>query len=236
MSDSHITVASYNIHGCVGIDGRLDPDRTAAVIDSLDADIVGIQEVNLESNGEREKDRLQYLSSITGLDFIMGPTIYKERAEYGNALLTRHPIVAVRRVDLSFRGREPRGALDVDLQIDGKTLRVIVTHLGLRAVERKHQFRKLKSLFGGRRSGIEIVMGDFNEWYPYSRPIAWLNRHFGKSPARLTFPSNFPLFALDRIWVKPSEAMLQLKVHATPLSRIASDHLPIVATVVLPQR
>lgn len=236
MPDSHITVASYNVHRCVGTDGRIDPHRTAAVIKSLDADVIGIQEVNSSNLGDGERDQLEYLSNMSGLESIMGPTIHKGRAQYGNAILTNLKVAAVRRIDLSVRDREPRGALDVDLQIDGRTVRIIVTHLGLSTVERKWQFRKLRRLLDIDGNDVQIVMGDFNEWYPFSRPIAWLNRHFGRSPAKLTFPSTFPLFPLDRIWVKPSETMLRMKVHATPLSRIASDHLPIIATLALTLR
>jgi len=236
MPDSHITVASYNVHRCIGTDGRLDLHRVAAVIKSLDADVIGIQEVNSSNLGDRETDQLEYLSKMSGLDFIMGPTIHEGRSQYGNAILTNLKLVAVRRIDLSVRDREPRGALDVDLQVDGRTVRIIVTHLGLSAVERKQQFRKLRSLLDTDGSEVQIVMGDFNDWYPFSRPIAWLNRHFGRSPAKLTFPSTFPLLPLDRIWVKPSETMLRMKVHATPLSRMASDHLPIIATLALTDR
>ncbi|MCK8601276.1 endonuclease/exonuclease/phosphatase family protein [Desulfoferrobacter suflitae] len=231
--NSCIKIASYNVHRCIGTDGRFDPDRIAAVISSLDADVIGIQEVDSSPAGCRVSSQLQYLAQASGLAPIAGPTICRPRSHYGNALLTRHQISAVRRVDLSVHKREPRGALDVDLEIHGTTVRFIVTHLGLSIRERNRQFRQLQGLLDVNGGEMQVVMGDFNEWYPFSRPIAWLNRHFGRPPVRLTFPSCFPLLPLDRIWVRPRAAVTEVKIHVTPMSRVASDHLPISAVLVV---
>jgi endonuclease/exonuclease/phosphatase family metal-dependent hydrolase len=72
-------------------------------------------------------------------------------------------------------------------------------------------------------------MGDLNEWYLWGPTLRWLHAHFQETPSPATFPTRFPLFALDRIWVKPRRLLRQLTVHRTPLARIASDHLPVTA-------
>jgi endonuclease/exonuclease/phosphatase family metal-dependent hydrolase len=79
-----------------------------------------------------------------------------------------------------------------------------------------------------------IVAGDFNEWLPGSRSLRGLDRHFGVTPRFRTFPSRRPALALDRIWVHPPDALTDVAVHTTPLSRVASDHLPIRARITWP--
>jgi endonuclease/exonuclease/phosphatase family metal-dependent hydrolase len=76
-----------------------------------------------------------------------------------------------------------------------------------------------------------VVLGDINEWFPFSRPLRWFNRLLGRSVAERSFPSRWPLFALDRVWVRPRPALLALKAHRTPLAERASDHLPVKAIV-----
>jgi endonuclease/exonuclease/phosphatase family metal-dependent hydrolase len=79
-----------------------------------------------------------------------------------------------------------------------------------------------------------VLTGDVNEWYLWGRPLRWLHRHFKATPAPPTFPAWRPLFALDRLWTEPARLLAGLRVHATPLARIASDHLPLVAHLAMP--
>lgn len=223
------SVASYNVHRCVGTDRRLDPGRIAAVIGEIGADVIGLQEIDSGFHG-KGPDQMKYLARETGLNVVTGPTLVREDGHYGNALLTSHDIVDVRRIDLSVSGREPRGALDVDISIRGDIVRVIVAHLGLGVIERRKQVRRLCEIFCAEDERFEIMLGDFNEWVPKG-PLCWIHDHFGKPPARRTFPSFFPILALDRIWVKPLEAITEFCVHETPLSKVASDHLPVKAAV-----
>jgi endonuclease/exonuclease/phosphatase family metal-dependent hydrolase len=84
-----------------------------------------------------------------------------------------------------------------------------------------------------------VVLGDINEWLPLSRPLRWLNELLGHSPRERTFPSRWPLFALDRVWVRPRHALLAFGAHRSPLAVQASDHLPVKAIIAsheLPQR
>lgn len=226
-------VASYNIHQCVGIDRRLDIDRVAAVIRQMDADIVGLQEVNAPFGEDRATMQLDFLSEATGLRAIGGPTIERHDGYYGNALLTNCRILDVRRHDLSYLRRERRGALDVELETPQGAARVIVTHLGLQPAERRHQVRLLLKIIELSPVLPVIVMGDLNEWFLLGRPARWLHRHFGRFPAPRTFPSFFPLFSLDRILVQPKEALLEIGVLKIPDTLVASDHLPLLARVAL---
>lgn len=228
-----ITVVSYNIHQCVGSDGRSDPGRVAEVLAGLDADIIGLQEVDSRPGPHMESMQMDYLAHVTGMQAIPGPTIQRHTGDYGNVLLIRHRLTQTRRVDLSFPGRERRGAIDVDLDIDGVRLRVIATHLGLHPAERRHQVQRILEILAREHIQFAVLMGDINEWFLWGRPLRWLHARLGRPPALRTFPAIFPVLALDRIWVKPKDCLMDMRTINTPMARMASDHLPLQARIAI---
>jgi endonuclease/exonuclease/phosphatase family metal-dependent hydrolase len=221
LPDSCLRIASYNVHGCRGTDGRKDAARIVEVIRELGCDTVGLQEVDY---------RLDYIAGRLGMHAVPGLTLVRHDGPYGNALLTKRKVLDVRRLALGYGRREPRNALDVDLEIGAERIRVIVTHLGLFGAERRWQVRKLLEMMRDTEERL-VVLGDINEWFPFSRPLRWFNRLLGRSLAERSFPSRWPLFALDRVWVRPRRALLALKAHRSPLAEKASDHLPVKAIV-----
>jgi endonuclease/exonuclease/phosphatase family metal-dependent hydrolase len=228
---NRLRVASYNIHECVGGDGRRDPARVATVLREIDADIIGLQEVDARPGATSESMQMQYLAAALGHHAVAGPTLLRANGEFGNALLTRRPVLDVRHVDLTVYRREPRAVLDVDLDIDGAAVRVLVTHLGLLPGERRTQVRRLLDLLGEGRSDLVILCGDINEWFAVGRPLRWLHARLGRTATVPTFPAPFPVFALDRIWVHPQTAVSTLAAHASVTARQASDHLPLLADI-----
>ena len=243
-----LTLATYNVHGCVGADGRHDPGRVAAVLAELDADVVALQELAWQPDAAL--NLLHDLARRLGCHSIAGPTLLRRAGHYGNALLTRWPADAVTRIDLSLAGREPRGALDVRLHAPATDLRVVATHLGLSPRERRLQTKAQVAALGPPldtaaafdvtagpgagphpRTPVTVLLGDLNEWFLWGRPLRRLHRHFGATPAPATFPARWPVLALDRIWVEPRARLLQLRRHRTALARQASDHLPLVAQI-----
>lgn len=230
-----LKLASYNIHGCLGWDRRTDPDRIARILGELDADVIALQEV-ASRLGEADLRQFDFLTAATGMEGIPGPTLLRPDCPCGTALLTRHRVEAVRRIDLSVPAFEPRGALDVDLTIGPLLVRVVVTHLGLRVWERRQQVERLLKVLAGERSDLVILMGDINEWLPLGLTLRRLRAHFGKHPSPRTFPSLLPLSPLDRILVRPRDALTDLKVktYKTLRARLASDHLPLLAKLVIP--
>jgi endonuclease/exonuclease/phosphatase family metal-dependent hydrolase len=226
-----LSAASYNVHRCIGLDGNQEPGRVARVLQELGADIVGLQEIDSRSDPAGQILQLERIADASGYHAIAGPTILRQEGHFGNALLTGGRTREIRRLDLSHPGREPRGAIDVDLDVDGVIVRVIVTHLGLRPGERRYQVKRLLDVLSMEGGRLTIVMGDINEWLPGSRPLRWLHRRLGRAPALRTFPSFLPLLALDRIWVWPRKALQSIEVHGTPAARAASDHLPIKASI-----
>jgi len=232
MSAGRLRLASYNIHECVGADGRRDPARILDVLREIDADVIGLQEVDARPSETSASMQMQYLAGALGHHAIFGPTLQRSHGgEYGNALLTRRPVLDVRHVDLTVYRREPRAALDVDLDVDGVPVRVIVTHLGLLPGERRKQVRRLLDRLGDNRTDVVVLCGDMNEWFAVGRPLRWLHARLGRTTGVPTFPAAFPVFALDRIWVHPRPALAALTAHESPTARSASDHLPMIADI-----
>lgn len=223
---SNISVVSYNVHRCFGADRKYDPSRTAHVLAKIDADIVGLQEVDVRLDYEG-KSQLEYLGNRLGLTVAAGPR--RNHARFGNALLTRLPISTVRQFDLGGLSEERRTAIEAEVRIGEISFSVLVVHLGLERGERRVQARRLLDGLSGADLPV-IVMGDVNEWWP-NGALSSLNRRFGPALAPRTFPSRFPILRLDRIWVWPSAGLQRYSVFASPTARIASDHLPVRAEV-----
>lgn len=225
------TVASYNIHRCIGLDRRLDPERVACVIEEMAPDVIGLQEVMSHVGDGPGLHQLNYLAEETGYHAIAGATIMRPDSHYGNALLTRYPPLDVRTYDMSVTGFEPRGILDVDLDVHDQRLRVVVTHLGLVPSERRRQARKLLEIVKAHPDEAVVILSDFNEWLPWGRPLRWMHGRLGRPPVLNTFPARWPFIALDRIWVAPRRNLVELRAHNSKLARVASDHLPLRAVV-----
>jgi endonuclease/exonuclease/phosphatase family metal-dependent hydrolase len=224
-------IATYNVHKCVGLDRRRDPGRIAAVLNELQADVIGLQEVDNRSDSTSESAQMDFLAEKSGYKAVPGYTIKHSKGSYGNALFTRRPVLEKSEIDLTFRRREPRGAIEAVLLIEDIPITVIVTHLGLTFSERRRQIACLSDVIRRKPHRLLILLGDTNEWFPAHRGIRLLHRMLGKSPAIRSFPSRLPLFPLDRIWVKPKDALKKAWVHRSRLAARASDHLPVVGEV-----
>ena len=221
-----LRIATYNIHRAVGGDGRADPSRIARTLEELDADLVALQEVSF--GAQLPGELLERLAGSMDAEVIAGATLHDARGHYGNAVLSRLPVERASRFDLSVRGREPRGAIEISTGANGVSLQVVATHLGLRPAERRHQIAQLLPLFDASTADVKMLLGDLNEWFLWGRPIRWLHRVFDPGPAPATFPAHRPWLALDRLWVTPSRVLERLYVHDSESARAASDHLPLV--------
>ncbi|MGB5986143.1 MAG: endonuclease/exonuclease/phosphatase family protein [Desulfobacterales bacterium] len=226
-----LRVATYNVHGWVGRDGKRSPQRILSVLRQIDAHVTVLQEVTAERTAEA--NTLLQLAQQMGAHATLGPTLTRRSHTFGNAVLSRIPLQTVTRADISVPGREPRGALAVEFRIAGRRIRLVAAHLGLHPRERRYQVQRILALLGSPLAHVTLVMGDFNEWWSRGRPLRWLNGRLGVAHAPATFPSTLPMLALDRIWVYPAHCLSALKVHRRAPAPVASDHLPLVAEVVI---
>ncbi|MGE0503136.1 MAG: endonuclease/exonuclease/phosphatase family protein [Rhizobiaceae bacterium] len=223
------TVASYNVHKCVGTDGRFDPMRAVAVLAELDADLVALQEADARTGARHGLLDLEALRRETDLVPTHLPENARSHGWHGNLILARKGTVhAVRTVRLP--GLEPRGAVIVDLELKGVALRVVAAHLGLLRHSRAQQAHALVEATHPVMRPT-LLLGDFNEWRVRTRSsLLTLLPHFGPIDAALpSFPSRLPLLALDRILARPARMIASIEVHQSPLARVASDHLPLKA-------
>ena len=229
-----LRVATWNVHSCVGRDGRHDPARTSSVLAELGADVVALQEFRYPADIALETRTPVVLSALESYECALGPTETRATQCFGNLLLSRHPIRELRRLDLSHGWREPRGALLATLDVGGVPLHVIATHLGLWLSERRRQVQRILQAIEELESDFLVILGDFNDWLPGRSLVHALDQRLGRAPSPRSFPVGFPLMALDRIWVHPRAALRELAPHVTTASRMASDHLPILAELELP--
>ncbi|HXU19928.1 MAG TPA: endonuclease/exonuclease/phosphatase family protein [Verrucomicrobiae bacterium] len=235
---NRIRVATYNIHKCRGLDGRVRPARILEVLREVDADIIALQEVVRIEADRREKDQANFMASELGMNFHFGENRQLNGGTYGNALLSRFPLRASCNYDISTSDREPRGCLRVDMNLPGGSLlHVFNIHMGTAFLERRKQALKLvspKILHQPTLSGTRIVLGDFNEW-TRGLTTRLLRQHFVAPDLRdhmehsRTYPGVLPFLHLDHVYFDPTLRLDHLTVHKTRASLIASDHLPLVA-------
>ena len=228
-----IVIASYNVHKCVGIDKVFSPQRTADVISEIDADVIALQEADKRFGERAGLLDLGLLERRHGLVPVpITSTMPKAHGWHGNVILFREGVVRNVR-QLALPGVEPRGAIIVDLQFPAGDLRVIAAHLGLLKRSREQQAETILSILQEADTLPTLMIGDLNEWRIGKRSsLASLLPIFNhEATAVPSFPSRFPVLALDRVLGTPHNLVTSVEVHNTPLARVASDHLPLKAHV-----
>ena len=245
-----LRLLTYNIRHCRGTDGRVAPERVAQVIAATGADIVALQEVDVGRKRTGGFDQAEEIARLLGMDPHFHPALHIEEERYGDALLTHLPS-RLRRAEalpglVRRPGLEPRGALWAEIAVGPTKLQVVTTHLGLLGAERVAQ---AEALLGPDWLGDPacrdpvVLLGDFNAtawsraYRRLSRRLADARRLVGPDRRRggATFPSRFPLLRIDHVFVSGGVTVERLTVVNDPATRLASDHLPILAEIRLDQ-
>ena len=220
------------------MDRRVDPSRIAEVLRELNADVIALQEVIADDSDSPEAHQPAFIASQLGGYTVQFGEARKHRGvPYGNAVLSRLPVVGSQIYDLTRARRERRGCLRVDVDCGGETLHVFNVHLGTSFFERRHQGRKLIStdVLGAKElKHPTIVVGDFNEW---TRGLATrlMSTHYRSVESRLhlkrrkTYPGVLPLLNLDHFYFDERLELVSAELVRNKLTLKASDHLPIVA-------
>jgi endonuclease/exonuclease/phosphatase family metal-dependent hydrolase len=221
-----LTIASYNIHKGVGSDGRRAPQRILAVLDEIGADVALLQEVDTRF-GVRTSVLPAALLAAHG--WIAAPLgNHAALGWHGNAVLVRGGVQVTHFAPIHLPALEPRGAVLADVMLGNHALRLVGAHLDLSGLWRARQTRAIiAAVAAAPGSPPELVMGDFNEWRGGGVALGELARHWRELRLPASFPARLPIGRLDRAFASHALNVVEAGVHASALSRAASDHLPI---------
>lgn len=236
-------ILTYNVHRCVGTDGRLDVGRVAAVIAAEAPDVVALQEVDVGRRRTGHVDQAHEIAKRLGMAFHFNAALKVEEERYGDAILTALPEKLIKAGPLPGYRRipqlEPRGAIWVAVTEGARTLNIINTHLGLVPREQQLQAQDIAGpgWLGAAPEGPLLLTGDFNATpgtVVYRTLTAGLidARRLAKWPVSATFPSPFPVLRLDHMFIGKGLRVEAMRVPQSTLAKAASDHLPLVADIV----
>jgi endonuclease/exonuclease/phosphatase family metal-dependent hydrolase len=223
-----LRIATYNVHKCKGLDGRVSVKRIAEVLSELDADVVALQEIF--------GVQAEYLASEMRLHSAFGENRQLLGDAYGNLVLSRHTLRSHCNFDVSVTGREKRGCLRTDVFLNTRALHLFNVHLGTDFFERRQQAKRLidEAVLRSRSlEGPRVVLGDFNEW-TRGHVSQTLAAEFESTDVRTylgrkrTYPAIFPVMHLDHVYYDPQLAVERVALHRSKTSLIASDHVPLV--------
>jgi endonuclease/exonuclease/phosphatase family metal-dependent hydrolase len=246
--DNLLRIVTYNIHGCIGLDGRLSPSRIARVLAMTDPDIVALQEVDVRRDRSGLAHQAELIAHALEMELDFHPSFEIEEGQYGNAILSRLPMRRRRAAPLPRLNprREPRAALWVEVDVGGPPLHVVMAHLGTSSAERLLQIDELLGPCWLEHPECReplVLCGDFNV-LPGSRVYRRLARRLrdvqtvaeGHHPLRTWF-GPFPLTRIDHVFIGEQLRVRQVHIPRTSLARVASDHLPLgVDLEILPDR
>jgi len=224
-----VRVMTWNIHGALGRNKDFDILRVVALIRAHQPDIVTLQEIDSRRGSGDFFAQLREEFKGFGVD---ARSIATADGDYGQILLSRWNIGRSQIHDISFQEREPRRAIAAEIASPHGMIRVVATHLGLSLRERNAQLRALLDIVG-HDDVLTILAGDFNDWIWAGSVRNVLRRVLPGRTRHRTFPSRWPVFRLDRIYCRPGRALVQSFVD--PQAAQISDHLPVIADVIVPQ-
>lgn len=226
MTSAPIRLMSWNIHGGVGPDRCFDLARVAVLIARHRPDILALQEIDTRGRGDECLAPLRRLFSPDG-HFAEARTIVAPDGHYGHGLFSRWPIETAVIHDLSVRRREPRSAIEAVIRTDRGPLQLVAVHLGLAISERRRQAGLLGHLAAATRDMPTVMLGDFNDWFPFGSVRSRLAERLPERTRLRTFPACRPLLKLDRIYASVPGAIR--RSWTDPAARACSDHLPVIA-------
>lgn len=229
-----IRVLSYNIHHAAppSASGKIDLDAIAAVIKESNADLVGLQEVDVRVSRSMNVDQAQKLGELTGMHYFFAKGIDLEQGEYGTLILSKHKIVAKHWYELPMlKSSEGRalGVIDVEFP-DGDIIAFANTHLDLYEENRIAQAAFINALAKESKKPM-ILVGDLNAT-PESAVIKQFEQQFvrNKDTNGPTFPNVDANTEIDYIMLS-KKTKFSWKAYNIIPEDYASDHLPLFAEI-----
>lgn len=240
-----LKVVTYNVHSCIGTDGKMRPRRIISLLQKMQPDVVALQEVDMDRPRTWHMNQTAIIASALGMDYVFLPLLRLDREQYGIALLSRYAFTTVKASDFSnikVRSKEPRGAIWIRLAGPRGHIHVVNTHFGLTRAERAEQLDTItnQEWLGSIPEGEPVVLcGDFNSG-ENSVICRKLRRSYRDVQLSLcdhvpqgTFVSLWPLLRLDHIFVSRHFKVHRVEVPRDFAPRVASDHLPVFSELEL---
>jgi endonuclease/exonuclease/phosphatase family metal-dependent hydrolase len=234
-------IVTYNVHRCVGNDRRLDVARIADVLAALNPDIVALQELDVGRRRTNNVDQAHEIAERLEMVCHFHPAFVVEEERYGDSILTSLPERLVKSGPLPGYPRmpalEPRGAVWIEVEVGGRPLQVINTHLGLVPREQQIQAAHLAGPAWLEHKDCQwpaILTGDFNAtassvvYRTLTQRLQPARRIARRKQPNATFPSPLPVLRIDHHFVSPGIEVEDIFAPYDPLARVASDHLPLV--------
>lgn len=227
------TIVTYNIHKGIGNDGNYDLNRIIQILKSMNPDIIALQEVDKDVPRSNHDDEARLISDNLNMHFSLGLNVKLKKGFYGNAILSRWPILHQENMDLKWSIKKHRSCLSTVIDHPVSQFNVMNFHLGLAGIERLKQIRWiLESDFLVRNNHLpSIILGDSNDRANKLDHI--LDRKGYRDSCRdariNTFPSYAPVWRLDKIYYNEGMQLLEHHVSRNMLTKTASDHLPVMA-------
>ncbi len=238
---------TYNIHSCVGMDKKVNPERIAGVIGDLAPDIVALQEVDNGIPRTHHQDQAQLLAEMLNMEAFFFPVVRNGRQKYGLAVLSRFKCIDIHydwlptlypKLKLNL---QKRGCMRLTFQTPAGPVLFFNTHLGLYRLERRLQIRTLmgKDWLAALPPETAIIFcGDLNAgplspvYLRLSRLLSDIQKGLkNHASPRATFPTRRPLLRIDHMFVSKNFKILDVQVPRTIDTRLASDHLPVFCSI-----
>lgn len=240
-------IMTYNVHSCLGLDGRLSIARIAKVIAYYDPDIICLQELDVGRRRTGHLHQAEELAHVLEMAYQFNPALEVKGELYGDAILSRFPMRLFKAgplptVDVG-RYLEPRGALWVEVEIGGRKVHIMNTHLGLNRLERYLQASCLVGqewLEHPHCDGPVILCGDMNAgpgsrvYRALSAKLKDAHRLASKRRPKNTWQSQFPMRRIDYVFVSKDVRVVAACVPTNALTRATSDHLPLFLDLEMP--
>lgn len=244
--EQSLRIMTYNVHSCIGLDGKLSPRRIARVIAQSRPDIVALQELDVGRTRTGGHDQAHLIAQELAMEFHFHAALHVEEEQYGNAILSRFPLRLVRTGPLpasrSLPNREPRGAIWVAVEREGAEIQIINTHLGL---SRRERWEQIQTLFGENWLGDAhckdpvILCGDFNAgpsshiYREITQVLDDAQTKYSRNKPLKTWSSTWPVRRIDHIFLRGPMSISDVIVSSNRLARVASDHRPLVVELIL---
>ena len=232
-----LTIVTYNINHGEGIDGLYSSIRIARTLEQYEPDLVALQEVDMGTNRVNQDLQVEIIAKHLEMFYLFGKTVNYIGGEYGNAILSKYPIISSQNSDISpHNAPEKRRLLRATIDLGFKTLKFYSTKFGIMDDEIIYNSQRIGKFIKRMEPNDPVIFGGDFGVKPYSLLLKDLMYSMIDLGTRFnnqstTYPTMLMSRRLDYILINKYVEPVEYLIPLDSLSTISSDHLPIVAKV-----